>query len=634
MSAPLSVIVGARVRCRDHEYVITHVTDLSSVLARRVTDGRMEQLRLMDLRPCSTEEPATPDIELHGISDAAWKAAEARFGAIEPLTRTPHHLRTRDMAESAANAAGVHWTTIYRWLSEYETTGLMSSLLLPGSRGGRGRGRLDDTAENIMSAMIREHYLSSQKKTVRTTILQVQAASRAAGIRPPSARTVYRRIGQLTAETTMAAREGKKAAEQRYGSRPGKLQIESPLALAQIDHTLLDIMVVDDVGRLPLGRPWITVIIDVFSRMVLGFYVALDPPGAMGTGLAIAHAVLPKERWLLEREIETPWPCWGFPAKLAADNAREFRGNTLRRACQEYGCGLEFRPVGVPHYGGHIESLMGTIGAEIHALPGTTFSNPAQRGEYDSEAKAVFTLGELEAWLARWISEVYHRRAHRGLGGRTPLGVFEEAVLRTGMPPRITNVERLRIDFTPYFTRTVQDDGVVIEHVYYNDGVLRGFVGARDPDEPTRALKLRCHRDPRDISSIHYFDPKQGRYVRVPYKHIGRPALSVWELREARKALVTAGRAEIDEEALFAAYDRLRAQQQEAERRTKRARRDHQRKQHLATAKPPTSTTKQSDDGVAGHSIPAAEGDIAPREVAPYDDHDPLEDLSWIDETP
>ncbi len=92
---------------------------------------------------------------------------------------------------------------------------------------------------------------------------------------------------------------------------------------------------VDEQQRLPIGRPWITRAIDVYSRMVLGFYISQDPPGALGQ--CIAHAALPKEAWLAKRGIVGSWPCWGFPARIHLDNAKEFHGEMLRRACEQYG---------------------------------------------------------------------------------------------------------------------------------------------------------------------------------------------------------------------------------------------------------------------------------------------------------
>src|SRR5262252_9777881 len=94
---------------------------------------------------------------------------------------------------------------------------------------------------------------------------------------------------------------------------------EWPLAMVQIDHTLGDIILVDDVQRLPIGRPWITLAIDVFSRMVAGFYVSLDAPSALSAGLCLAHAILPKDTWLAKYGIETSWPVWGVMDAVHAD---------------------------------------------------------------------------------------------------------------------------------------------------------------------------------------------------------------------------------------------------------------------------------------------------------------------------
>jgi putative transposase len=69
------------------------------------------------------------------------------------------------------------------------------------------------------------------------------------------------------------------------------------------------------------------------------------------------------------------------------DNADEFHARALKRGCQEHGIQLCYRPPLQPHYGGHIERLIGTLMKEMHLLPGTTFSSVKERGEYDSAAR-------------------------------------------------------------------------------------------------------------------------------------------------------------------------------------------------------------------------------------------------------
>jgi putative transposase len=114
------------------------------------------------------------------------------------------------------------------------------------------------------------------------------------------------------------------------------------------------------------------------------------------------------------------------------DNGSDFHGEALRRGCEEYGIKLEFRPLGRPHFGGHIERLIGTLMQRVHTLPGTTYSNPQQRGDYHSEKNACLTLKELERWLAMDICTLYHGSVHRSLD-TAPLVAWEHAI-ETGRP--------------------------------------------------------------------------------------------------------------------------------------------------------------------------------------------------------
>lgn len=96
-------------------------------------------------------------------------------------------------------------------------------------------------------------------------------------------------------------------------------------------------------------------------------------------------------------------PRWRIPTVLGKpiylDNAAEFKSEALRRGCEQHGIRLDYRPPGQPHYGGIVERIIGTAMQMIHDdLPGTTFSDPSQRGEYDAEKMASLTLREVERW--------------------------------------------------------------------------------------------------------------------------------------------------------------------------------------------------------------------------------------------
>lgn len=500
----------------------------------------------------------------------------------------------------------------------YEGSGRLTSLM-PKIRRDKGSRKLSDEIEAIIRGSIEEIYLTSQRKPVSRVCDDVRRRCLTAGLEPPHANTIRNRIAQLAEPQRVERRRGRKVADEAFSPIQGSFPGASwPLAVVQIDHTKLDIILVDNAHRRPIGRPWITLAIDVFSRMIAGFYVSFDPPGALSTGLCIAHAVLPKEQWLAKHDLDADWPVWGFPKTIHMDNAKEFRGLMLQRACAEYSIDIDWRPVARPHFGGHIERLLGTASKEIHTLPGSTFSNPQQRGAYDSEGKAALTLGDFEAWFAVYITKVYHQRKHSTIG-MSPLAKYREGVFGNdqhpgvGLPARIADEDRLRLDLTPFVERTIQDYGVVVDGVHYYHDVLRRWIGAKDPATAKQKRKFTFRRDPRDISVIWFFDPELRAYYAIPYRDTSHPAISLWELREAERLVKEAGKTP-DERALFDAYDRMRTIEEEAQAKTKAARRSQQRRRDGLGANKPAAAKKTVVE--AGTTPLAA--------IEPFDELDPL----------
>ncbi|MCW3768980.1 transposase, partial [Paenarthrobacter sp. PAE-2] len=151
----------------------------------------------------------------------------------------------------------------------------------------------------------------------------------------------------------------------------------------------------------------------------------------------------------------------GKPRLLYLDNASEFKSEALRRGCDQHGIELAYRPLGRPHYGGIVERVIGTAMKQIHELPGTTFSNPSERGGYDSDREAALTLRELEKWMVLAVTN-YHGTTHSTLG-QTPAGRWAEGVASTGLPPVATNPTAFLVDFLPVVRRTLTRTGFVID---------------------------------------------------------------------------------------------------------------------------------------------------------------------------
>jgi len=599
---------------------------LESVLAHDVETGEAHRLPLIHLLPTLplAHPRDTPAVERnpHHVSDADWQQAQARFAVIQPLVEQGHYSRTE--VQARAQATGYGTATLYRWLRQYQRSGVASALVSNKRGPARGQRRLCPEVNVIIDTTIQETYLSGQKPSMRRTALEIERCCRNAGLLPPHPNTVRHRILQLSNHTKLRRREGHQAARSVFEPIRGPYpDADWPLAVWQIDHTLVDLILVDDLHRRPVGRPWITVAIDVFSRMVAGFSISFDPPGAMSVGLCLAHAMLPKETWLAKHDITTPWPVWGKPAAVHADNAKEFRGRMLTRACENLGIDLHWRPVARPHYGGYIERLCGTLNHAIHALPGTTFSNPQQRGAYRSEEQAALTLAEFETWLVVQIVELYHQQVHSGMG-LPPLKQYEQGIFGTdeqpgiGVPERFVDETRLRLELMPYEERTVQRYGMQLDGICYYHDVLKVWINAADPTHRKRKRKFLVRRDPRDISLIYFYDPELNEYFAIPYRNTAHPAISIWELREAKHRLQEAGAQAVDEEQLFAAYNRLKAIEEAAVRETKAARRKAQRQRlHAATARPLT---------------PHADTASVPPEPDDADDIEPFDDLEELDD--
>nr|WP_232337543.1 Mu transposase C-terminal domain-containing protein [Deinococcus arboris] len=405
------------------------------------------------------------------------------------------------------------------------------------------------------------------------------------GLEAPHYNTVRNRIAERTQYVQVAKRLGKKTAENRF--RPHVAEFpgaDYPLSVIQIDHTKLDVILVDYHHRLPLGRPWLTLALDLRTRLVAGYWLSFDAPSALSVGLCLLSVILPKSGLLAKHGLDAKWPIQGLPRTIHLDNAKEFHGQMLERACQQYGIDIQYRPKGQPHMGGHIERMMDTLATLIHELPGTTFHHPKDRGEYRSEAQAAFTLAEFEQVLLTQITRVYHERFHQGIQ-TTPLKRYELDVLGTSSRPGLglvlpnVDLARLKYDFLPFFEHTIQNYGILYKHIHYFADVLKPWIDASDPGYPQRKRKFLSRYDPRDMSTIYFYDPELQQYFPIPFRDSSRPAqVSLWELRAATQRVREEGKAQVDEDTIFAAYAELRRMEAAAKQATKRQRRHQQRR--------------------------------------------------------
>jgi putative transposase len=171
---------------------------------------------------------------------------------------------------------------------------------------------------------------------------------------------------------------------------------------------------------------------------------------------------------------------------------------------------------------------MGTLMGRVHALPGSTASNVAERGAYDTEARAVLTFREFERVLILEVLGAYHSEVHAALG-TTPAAAWADAVSQMTLRPP---ADALMHDFLPFEDRVLRRDGIRLFNIQYQDGGLAHLV-----DQGVG--KLRVKYDPRNLSAV-FVELPTGGHVRVPCADLGRMPVTLWEHREAIQRLHTA----------------------------------------------------------------------------------------------
>lgn len=576
----LSLRKGSIAYIGDKKYEVINAIDLRKALLRDSETGETGTFPIQQLRaaPESGSVKSTrPPVE--HIREEHLEEAKRRYEIIKPLIRPD---RRRSDVEERAKEFGYCAETVYDWINRYEADGTLSSLAgRYEERGGRGRPRLVDPVEKIMAEVI-ESFLAKGKRLNPGEIhKEVKIKCVNAKLKAPSENTVRNRINGISKREVMKRTEGSSKAQAIYDPVKGSFDVRHPLDCLQVDETPLDIILVDEVYRKPIGRPFITVAEDIFSRVAYGFCLSFEHPGFFTAGQCLYMGIMPKQEFLRQAGVEGEWDVWGLPKSVAihTDNAKWYRGKDLKRFSDEYGISVTFRPTKTPKYGGHIERFIETLNMEIHKLPGTTFSNPREKGEYDSEAKAVMTIKEVETWITNFIVKEYHNRPHDGIDKMTPMkkyetGIFgDETTAGPGVPNIIQGEDaiRLKLSLLPSIERTIQRDGVTIENIPYYSDVLRQYAEREKPGSKKR--KYFFKRDPRDISIIYFYAPDLKEYSPIPYRNVGWPPMSVWELRKAQKDLKEKNIKDFNEYDIFKAHAERKKIEEEATRKTKAVRR-------------------------------------------------------------
>ena len=464
----------------------------------------------------------------------------------------------------AGKLLGLHWTSVYRLRRRFLGDPVASSVA-PMLRGPKpGDRRVAPPVEQVIADVL-ARWLPKQRELAHPqldTWMEIRRRCLHAALPAPGRNTVARRLVEhRDAQAALVADEP--------GAQipPGNFVATAPLEIVQIDHTQSDVEVVDDWFRRAIGRPWLSVAIDIATRCVVAIYVAMERPNAGTVALLLSRVALVKEPWLASIGVEADWPMHGLPKVLHLDNAAEFKSRALRNGCGEYGIELMYRPVGRPQFGGHVERMNRTLMQRLKGLPGTTGNSTVGRKARQSADRAALSLSEFGQWLTLEVAQRYHHSPHRGLMGATPASAWSALSLTHPprlLPPGPDSALRFLVRFMPIASRTIQADGLTLFHLRYWHPIFAAWRVSH------RNVVVRYH--PEDLSRI--FVSKDGKeYLEARFADLRRPPISLWEQRAALRILRAQGKPDFSERLIFAAIEKQRQIVAAARRETKHSRR-------------------------------------------------------------
>lgn len=436
---------------------------------------------------------AFEDAYRQSYPESLWKKAKVKLVFIKKLTGAPFTAplivnRIRDIWESLNNTEygsvyrnPPHFTTVANWTRKYlDANEDIRALVDRHHDKGSQDSKVDEVVDLIAEDLIHTSYMSLLRPSLKEILrdLRAKVAIQNLGRVPteqiplPSMNYLKRRISQVPEYDRYAARYGKRAADIKFRAAGNGAFAETPLARASIDHCRMDVMVVDEESGLPLGRPWLTLVLDECTRYVLGFYIGFEEPSSVSIARAVRHALMPKVEMLKAYpKIANGWDAWGVMQVLVADNGMELHAMPLEQAIGRFGISLQFCPRRKPWYKGKIERFFGTISTGLlSVIPGRTFSNIFKRGDYNPEKHAVVRLSTLKEVVTTWIVDVYHMTPHRGIGC-APAKAWQNSVqgVDRWLPPSSLALDSA---FSSSVKRMLTHKGIEYDCLLYNSHEL------------------------------------------------------------------------------------------------------------------------------------------------------------------
>jgi len=318
-------------------------------------------------------------------------------------------------------------------------------------------------------------------------------------------------------------------------------------------------------------------------------------------------------------QVVNAWDAWGIVSTLVADNGLELHGTALEHAIERFGIKLQFCPRKKPWYKGKLERFFRTFNNRLlDGIPGKTFSNVLDKGDYNPSKHAVITLSTLREIILIWIVDIYHQKNHRALG-RSPAEVWEEEIQGVD---RWLPASSLETDsaFSRQETRRLTHKGIEFDCLFYNSPDLARI---RELHGAEIDVEVRVADD--NVGSIVVVAPGGRQLVKVPALELDyAEGTTRWQHKVCKRYKRRIQDDESRDISLYAAREKIRELISKDMQLTKR---DSRKRQARFTEAPETARSSEGRKGMAP-SMPAAStaqgGVIRASDYLPQEDAVPI----------
>lgn len=513
--ADFTVAPGEHYRCGDEDYQVTSV-EQGTVQLRSLRRTGMITCKSIDrfkvacsrgyyIKVAEAPLKGQPNRIVSGLSEAHQhahnkrlayvRAAEARFGTKLPVDETLQLINQVKLERG--DAAGPTYPTLYSWCRAYRLAGGSAIALVPRPRRGQSRiSRQPEEVRSVFNYNVELFYLTRTPLPISEVIdsiiaqLQVDNSKRPVHqqVRIPSYSTFYRLIKELDQFRVDSCQHGNKFAKQRQKWSKKAKTPNYLLEHVECDSQRVDLQLVDDQGR-NIGRAWLTVLLEVTSRRIIGWDLSHNHPSIEKTIRAIKVSLTPGDRR-------------GAAASYTCDNGPDFIKKKLADSLALIGARVIFCEPGLPDQKPHVERWFKTLNTHLtHNLPGTTFSNPIECGDYESKKEAVYTLEQFTELFEQWL-EIYHATPHSSLDDTSPNDVWDNNV-DPCFPPKTYSLEDIHQIFLSKATAKPVNGRVRYHHLQWTCPAIP-YLSTRSRNE----VMLTFFYDVSELGTIWVCDPQ------------------------------------------------------------------------------------------------------------------------------